>query len=184
MIPRAFRSVLFTIIALWAAGCPAQDGSGGAAVDAEAKLLAAGVAAPNWTLKRIDGSTLSSEELKGKVVVVDFWATWCPPCRAEIPGYVEMQKELEAQGLVIVGISLDQRGPKVVQDFAAQYRINYPLVMADQDIVEAFSNLRGIDGGVEAIPTTFLIDRDGQVRHRKVGAWERERYEALIRSLL
>jgi len=133
--------------------------------------------APEWQLKRIDGSMMSSTELAGKVVVLDFWATWCPPCRDEIPGYIEMQRELESKGVVIVGVSLDQGGPGVVEKFAAQFKINYPLVMADENTADLF-------GGIEAIPTTFLIDRDGQVRHRKVGSMERHDYEPLVRSLL
>ncbi|WP_221032279.1 TlpA family protein disulfide reductase [Actomonas aquatica] len=133
--------------------------------------------APSWTLAKLDGTKLSSADLKGKVVVVDFWATWCPPCREEIPGYVEMQRELEAQGVVIVGVSLDRAGVPVVQKFAQDYEINYPIVMGDQDLTETF-------GGIEAIPTTFLIDRDGKIRHRKVGSMSREDYEPLVRSLL
>ncbi len=134
-------------------------------------------AAPAWALAKLDGTPLQSSELAGKVVVVDFWATWCPPCREEIPGYVEMQQALEADGVVIVGVSLDRAGPSVVKAFAEKYGINYPLVMGDSEVVDAF-------GGIEAIPTTFLIDREGQVRHRKVGAMDRSEYEPLVRSLL
>ena len=134
-------------------------------------------AAPSWALKRLDGSVMRSEELAGKVVVLDFWATWCPPCRDEIPGYVEMQRELESQGVVIVGVSLDKGGPSVVEKFGRDYKINYPLVMGDNEVVGAF-------GGITAIPTTFLIDRNGQVRHRKVGSMERSDYEPLVKSLL
>ncbi|MCF3651234.1 TlpA family protein disulfide reductase [Synoicihabitans lomoniglobus] len=133
--------------------------------------------APSWALRRLDGTELNSAELAGKIVVLDFWATWCGPCRQEIPGYVAMQRELEADGVVIVGVSLDQAGPSVVSDFAERFGINYPLVMGNQKIVGAF-------GGVEAIPTTFLIDRDGQVRYRKVGAMARSEFEPLVRSLL
>lgn len=134
-------------------------------------------AAPAWALAQLDGTTLQSADLAGKVVVVDFWATWCPPCREEIPGYIEMQKALEADGVMIVGVSLDRAGPGVVKAFAEKYGINYPLVMGDTKVVDAF-------GGIEAIPTTFLIDRDGKIRHRKVGSMERAEYEPLVRSLL
>lgn len=169
---RRFLLPLLSLSFLLAAGCgAAEPGETGAA-----QLQQLG-AAPKWSLPRIDGSTLTSDELKGKVVVLDFWATWCPPCRAEIPGYVEMQQQYADQGLVIVGVSLDQAGPKVVKEFAEKMGINYPLVMGDQDVVSAF-------GGVRAIPTTFLIDRDGQIRHRKVGAMERAEYEPIIKSLL
>jgi thiol-disulfide isomerase/thioredoxin len=134
-------------------------------------------AAPAWTLSRVDGSTLTSAELAGKVVVIDFWATWCPPCREEIPGYIAMQRELESAGLVIVGVSLDQGGPGVVNKFNETFKMNYPLVMGDEKMVDAF-------GGIEAIPTTFLIDRNGQIRHRKVGMMDRSEYEPLVKSLL
>lgn len=133
--------------------------------------------APAWSMARLNGSELSSADLAGKVVVVDFWATWCPPCRAEIPGYIEMQDALRDQDVVILGVSLDEGGPSVVKDFAERFGINYELVMGDRSVTDAF-------GGVRVIPTTFLIDRDGQVRHRKEGMMERADYEPLVRSLL
>lgn len=133
--------------------------------------------APSWSLRQLDGTVLKSSDLAGKIVVLDFWATWCPPCREEIPGYIDMQRELQDQGVVIVGVSLDRQGPKVVQDFKQKMGINYALVMGDDAIVAAF-------GGIEAIPTTFLIDRDGKVRDRKTGSMERADYEARVRSLL
>lgn len=133
--------------------------------------------APAWSLTRLDGTTLDSKALAGKVVVVDFWATWCPPCRAEIPGYIAMQRELESQDVVVVGVSLDKGGPEVVQRFVQREGINYEIVMGDSQMVSAF-------GGVEVIPTTFLIDRTGKVRHRKEGAMDRADYEPFVRSLL
>jgi thiol-disulfide isomerase/thioredoxin len=133
--------------------------------------------APKWTLRNLAGQPVSSDSLKGKVVVVDFWATWCPPCRAEIPGYIEMQKKYEKDGLVIVGISIDEAGPEVVKTFAEKFGINYPIVMADDAIAQAF-------GGIEAVPTTFLIDRSGQIRDRKLGAEEAAVYEQKILAAL
>jgi thiol-disulfide isomerase/thioredoxin len=134
-------------------------------------------AAPAWQLKDLDGKTVTSEQLKGKVVVVDFWATWCGPCRVEIPGYVDMQKKYGKDGFVIVGISLDQAGPEVVKAFAEKFQINYPIVMGDDAVAQAF-------GGVEAIPTTFLIDREGQIRDRKLGAEHSETYEQKVLAVL
>jgi len=139
--------------------------------------------APGWELVDMEGAPISAESLKGKVVVVDFWATWCPPCVKEIPGYVALQKQYENDGLVIVGVSLDRGNDaeKKVRDFAAKHQINYPLAMGDGDIVEAFGS---VAGSIQAIPTTFLIDREGNVVHHKVGSMDTADYEQLIRAAL
>ncbi len=133
--------------------------------------------APAFKLQDMNGKAVTLAELKGKVVVLDFWATWCGPCRMEIPGYIEMTKKYGKDGLVIVGVSVDQGGPDVVKPFAAKMGINYPLVMDDEKTSVAY-------GAVEAIPTTIIIDRDGQVRHRKVGAEEPSEYEPKVLAIL
>ena len=133
--------------------------------------------APRWKLKDMNGQVVDSEQLKGKVVVLDFWATWCGPCVMEIPGYIQLQKKYGQDGLVIVGASVDEGGPAAVKPFASKHGINYTLVMADDDVVSAF-------GGVEGIPTTFLIDRSGQIRDRKVGAQHVEQYGAKVAAVM
>jgi thiol-disulfide isomerase/thioredoxin len=142
-------------------------------LQAQENLATTGKPAPAWKLKDLEGKEVSSAEFKGKVVVVDFWATWCPPCVAEIPGYIELQKKYGPQGFVIVGVSLDQKGPEHVKKFAESKGMNYPLVMGDDEVAAAF-------GGIEAIPTTFLINRTGQIVHQKTGAMAHDEYEKLV----
>ncbi|MDD2764492.1 MAG: TlpA disulfide reductase family protein [Opitutaceae bacterium] len=135
------------------------------------------VAAPSWQLKDVNGRAISSDQFKGKVVVVDFWATWCGPCRSEIPGYVALQQKYAKAGLAIVGVSLDQGGAGVVKKFMADEKITYQVVMGDDRVVDAF-------GGVAAVPTTFVIDRNGIIRFRKVGAMPAGEFEAVLQRFL
>jgi thiol-disulfide isomerase/thioredoxin len=133
--------------------------------------------APAWKLKDVDGKVVTSDQFKGKVVIVDFWATWCPPCRTEIPGYIALQKKYGADGLVVVGVSVDTDGVGPVKDFIKKFGINYPIVMADDDIQEAFGPLQGY-------PTTFIIDREGRVVNKKLGRSPAADYEKQVRAVL
>src|SRR5579859_4532983 len=113
-------------------------------------------AAPAWQLNDIDGQSVKLSDFKGKVVILDFWATWCPPCKAEIPGFIALQKQYAAQGLTVVGVSLDTAGASVVKQFMQRVGMNYPVVIGDEKIAGQY-------GGIEAIPTTFVIDRNGNI---------------------
>lgn len=132
--------------------------------------------APAWNLQDINGKQVKLSDFKGKVVILDFWATWCPPCRAEIPGFVELQKEYGSKGLVVVGVSLDDN-PEVVASFAKAKGINYPIVMGTQEVAQAY-------GGIEAIPTTFVIDTNGNVVAQHQGYTDKAEFEAEITGLL
>lgn len=151
----------------------------GNADSAEDPSVSASGAAPAWDLPLIGGGRLNSADLAGKIVVIDFWATWCPPCRAEIPSYVELQEAFRDDGVVFVGISLDQGADaeSKVRKFMDDYKINYPIVMGTVEVAEAF-------GGVEGIPTTFVVDRNGQLVNRKVGYKPKSYFEEVLSKLL
>lgn len=134
-------------------------------------------AAPAWKLKDLDGNVVTSDQFKGKVVILDFWATWCPPCRTEIPGYIVLQKKYAADGLVVVGVSVDTDGVGPVRKFVKDFGINYTIVMADDSIQDAFGPLQGY-------PTTFIIDRDGMIRNKKLGRMPAAEYEKKVLAVL
>lgn len=133
--------------------------------------------APGWKLQTVDGKTLQSSDFKGKVVILDFWATWCPPCRAEIPDLIALQKQYGEKGLAVIGVSVDQDGAAAVKTFAKKFGINYPVVLADQKVVRDY-------GGIEGIPTTFVIDRLRRIVTQHVGYTDKADFENEITPLL
>jgi peroxiredoxin len=132
-------------------------------------------AAPAFTLTDLDGKPVSLSDFRGKVVVLDFWATWCPPCRMEIPDFTDLQKEYGSQGVQIVGIALDE--PDKVQAFARQNGINYPVLLGSDEISMKY-------GGIEGIPTTFIIDKSGEIVNRFEGYQPRKVFETEIKKWL
>ncbi|MDT8322579.1 MAG: TlpA disulfide reductase family protein [Bacteroidota bacterium] len=131
-----------------------------------------GEQAPAFSLKDKDGKEVTLASLKGKVVVLNFWATWCPPCRAEIPDFKRVYSAYKDRGVEILGVSLDHKGWSVIKPFIKQWDINYPVLLGGVEIARDYGNVR-------SIPTTFIIDRKGKVVDSHVGAMKED---ALIKS--
>ena len=132
--------------------------------------------APDFSLQDLSGQPLNLASYRGKVVLLDFWATWCTPCRAEIPRFVEFQDRYRDQGLQVIGISMDD-GPKPVLDFYREFKMNYPVALGNEKVAQAY-------GGVLGLPVTFLIDRDGRVAAKYVGEVQMATLEQGIESVL
>ncbi len=133
--------------------------------------------APDFTLPTTDGKTLKLSSLKGKVVIVDFWATWCPPCRKGIPDLVELKKKYGSKGFEIVGVSVDTDTKADVVPFIKEKAINYPVVYGNMNVYQQY-------GGIRAIPTSFVIDKKGKIVASYEGLTTSETYESHIKKLL
>jgi peroxiredoxin len=133
--------------------------------------------APDFKLKSLEGEDLVLSELKGRVVVVNFWATWCGPCRVEIPHLKSLYEKYNSEGLEIIGISLDRGGERVVKPYVEKHEIKYPITMGNMEVVSKY-------GGIEGVPTTFIIDREGNIRYKWVGYRKKEDFVKVIIPLL
>jgi cytochrome c biogenesis protein CcmG/thiol:disulfide interchange protein DsbE len=132
--------------------------------------------ARGFALTDATGANASLSGLRGKVVLLDFWATWCTGCKEEMPWFIEFQKKFERQGLASVGVALDEEGWDKVRPYLRDHPVNYPIVVADAAFAAKYS--------ITALPTTLLIDRRGHVAEVHVGKVEKQSFEADIRSLL
>jgi len=132
--------------------------------------------APDFSLPQLNGQDLRLSSYRGKIVLLDFWATWCDPCREETPGLVELQQKYGDQGLQIIGVSMDDT-PEPVHLFYAQFHVNYPVVMGNAKTGELY-------GGVLGLPIAFLIGRDGLIYSKKIGATDMAVLDQDIQKLL
>jgi cytochrome c biogenesis protein CcmG/thiol:disulfide interchange protein DsbE len=136
-----------------------------------------GQVAPDFQLKDVSGKTVRLADLRGKAVLLNFWATWCPPCKVEIPWFVELQKQYGPEGLQVIGVSMDENGEELVSKYVAEAGINYPILMGNDEVGDAY-------GGIHALPTTFYIGRDGKVVRRVFGLASHKEVEQNVRAAL
>jgi len=133
-------------------------------------------AAPNFELNDAEGKTVQLSALKGRVVVLNFWATWCHGCQTEIPSFVEVEKKYAGEGLTIVGISMDDDGWKSVRTWIKEKRVNYPIVIGNNDLGQKF--------GLVGMPLTVLVDREGRIASTHAGVVDRAIFERQVKTLL
>jgi peroxiredoxin len=136
-----------------------------------------GKKAPEFSLKDINGVERKLSDFRNKVVIIDFWATWCPPCKEEIPHFIDLYSQYKGQGLEIIGIALDQNGANAVKEFTAKNKINYTVLLGNNEVSDLY-------GGIDAIPTTFILDKDTNIRKKYIGYNEKNVFEKDIKELL
>src|SRR5215831_17106883 len=133
--------------------------------------------APEFDLKDADGKVVHLSDYKGKVVLLDFWATWCGPCKIEIPWFIDFERKYKDQGFAVIGVSMDEEGWPAVKPFVSELAINYRILQGTDAIAQLY-------GGVDALPTTFLIDRDGKIAETHAGLAGKEDFENGIKKLV
>jgi thiol-disulfide isomerase/thioredoxin len=140
---------------------------------------AVGQLAPDFTLSDLSGKTFSLAELRGKVVIVNFWATWCPPCRAEMPSMEMLHRELAAEGLVLLAVNIEKTGRETLPTYLAKNPHSFPILVDDQEVVQKRY-------GVYKFPESFVIRKDGVIDDKVIGAidWAHPRSIAYFRDLL
>lgn len=122
--------------------------------------------APDFELPALDGKNLKLSDLRGKAVLLNFWATYCGPCKIEMPWFVELQKEYGPQGFQIVGVAMDDASTEEIAKFAKEMGVNYPILLGKESVGQSY-------GGVSVLPTTFFVDRDGKLIAREFGLQSR-----------
>ena len=170
--------IILVLLVIWASGCGVETeieeiGELEEVVSAEKEWGDA----PDFTLPDLEGNSLTLSDFKGRVIILNFWATWCPPCRKEIPDFVELYEKYKEEGLLIIGVSLDRGDSRAVKQFSKNYKINYPIVLGNVTVTQDY-------GGIRGIPTTFVIDRKGNIRKKYVGYRPRATFEEAVKRLL
>jgi peroxiredoxin len=179
-MPFGLRNPQFIIVCALAllAGCSAPSASRSEPARAAAKAHADRKAAPDFTLKDANGSNVTLADYRGKVVLLNFWATWCGPCQIEIPWFQEFEQQYKSKGFEVLGVSMDEDGWAAVKPYMATHKLNYRILLGDETVSTLY-------GGLEALPTTFIIDREGRFAFPPhVGLVGKNEYLSEIQSLL
>jgi thiol-disulfide isomerase/thioredoxin len=171
----ALTRSLLVATAFLVSGCTSSFDQANAAP--AAKPQKARKAAPDFALNDVNGRPVKLSDFRGKVVLLNFWATWCGPCKVEIPWFIEFEQKYKDRGLVVIGVSMDEEGWSVVKPYLAERRINYRVVIGTEKMGQSY-------GGVDSLPTTLLIDKDGQIVATHVGLVSKSEYENEIVQLL
>jgi thiol-disulfide isomerase/thioredoxin len=133
--------------------------------------------APAFSVRTLEGKPLRLSDLRKRPVIVDFWATWCGPCRASMPHLSAMQTRYGKQGLAVIGLSVDEQGPQRVKAFATKLGVRFTLAMANDEVLDAY-------GPIRSIPTTFFINREGQIVRRVVGYIDDDTMEDYVKEIV
>jgi len=136
-----------------------------------------GVPAPDFALVSLDGSKVKLSDYRGKAVVLNFWATWCSPCKVEMPWFVELQKQYAKDGLVVLGVAMDDSSPEKIAKFASEMGVNYPVLLGTDQVSDDYGN-------VQYLPTTFYIGRDGTIVDKGTGLLNRKEIEDDVKKAL
>lgn len=136
-----------------------------------------GQTAPDFTLQTPDGSKLTLSSLRGRAVLLNFWATWCEPCKVEMPWFVDLQKRYGPQGLQVIGVAMDDASPNEIASFAQKMGVNYPIVIGKEEVGAQY-------GGIDYLPSSFYISRDGKVLDHVFGLVSRSEIESGIQKAL
>jgi cytochrome c biogenesis protein CcmG/thiol:disulfide interchange protein DsbE len=139
---------------------------------------AVGRATPTFSLKDANGQAVSPADYKGKVVLLDFWATWCGPCKIEIPWFIDLERQYKDQGFAVLGVSMDEDGWTAIKPYVQSMKMNYRVLLGNDDVSDAY-------GGLDSLPTTLLIDRQGKIASVHVGvSMGKEEFKNAIVQLL
>jgi peroxiredoxin len=174
IFPRPRRAPALLAFLLLAAGCQSRlDLVKAQSVKPEKERKPA----PEFALKDADGKTVKLSDYKGKVVLLNFWATWCGPCKMEIPWFIDFEKEYKDKGFAVLGVAMDDDGWDAVKPYLEEKKVNYRVVLGNDQVAEQY-------GGVGSLPTSILIDRDGRIATVHVGLVSKSEYRNDIIQLL